>query len=153
MTDTLETGTVYEVSFIIDPQVSEEKLPETFGAIKNTIVDLGANPISEEFPRHLELAYTMEKKVSNKILRYDEGWFGWIKFELETDITAKLEEKLRADTTIVRFLLVKTVRENTISSKKGVGSRKRQKTEDTPEVSKEEIDREIEALVEENKVD
>lgn len=150
---------VYEIGFILVPQVTEEKLPESFGNIKNAILDTGAIAISEEFPKLITLAYSMERTINNKIERFTEGYFGWIKFELESDKVQGLEAALRLRTDLVRHLLIKTVRENTIASKKGFGVRRRPTSKDElkdkealPEMSKEEIDREIEALVDDKAV-
>jgi small subunit ribosomal protein S6 len=142
---------VYELGFLLSPSITEEKLPEAFGAIKDFIVGKGAVAVSEEFPKLITLAYTMEKTISNKIERFREGYFGWIKFELPAGDVAALEKALRMRDDVIRFLLIKTVRENTIASKRGFGVRRRPKSTDSkeaaPSMSKEEIDREIEALV------
>jgi ribosomal protein S6 len=145
-------GSVYEFGFLLSPDIMEEKLPEAFGALKEAIEAKGARALSEEFPKLIALAYTMEKTVNNKIQRYKEGYFGWIKFELEPAAVGALEAMLRLRGDLVRYLLIKTVRENTIAAKRGFGARRRPKsgTNDekaAPEMSKEEIDREIEALV------
>jgi hypothetical protein len=69
------------------------------------------------------------------------------------DAVTTLEKELRARPDVIRFLLIKTVRENTIAAKRGLGARRRPKSTDSKEsaplLSKEEIDREIEALVDE----
>ena len=134
------------------PDITEEKLPEVFGTLKDSILARGAVAISVEFPKHIPLAYTMEKTINNKIERFNNGYFGWIKFELEGLKVSELEASLRLRTDVIRHLLVSTVRENTIASKRGFGVRRRTKDESgkesaAPEMSKEEIDREIEALV------
>lgn len=146
-------NSVYEVGFLLVPEITEEKLPEVYGNLKNVILDTGAIAISEEFPKLISLAYTMERTINNKIERFNEGYFGWIKFEVDSSKVEGLEATLRLRTDLVRHLLIKTVRENTIASKKGFGVRRRPsgnevKDKDAqPEMSKEEIDREIEALV------
>ncbi|MEI8130721.1 MAG: 30S ribosomal protein S6 [bacterium] len=150
-TEGSENG-VYELGFLLVPDITEEKLPEVFGTLKDSILARGAVAISEEFPKHIPLAYTMEKTINNKIERFNNGYFGWIKFELEGLKVAELEASLRLRTDVIRHLLVSTVRENTIASKRGFGVRRRTKDESgkesaAPEMSKEEIDREIEALV------
>ena len=146
---------VYELGFLLVPDITEEKLPEMFGNLKDAIVAKGAVAISEEFPKHIPLAYTMEKTINNKIERFNNGYFGWIKFELEGQKAAELESMLRLRTDVIRHLLVSTVRENTIASKKPFGVRRRTEDksgkESAPEMSKEEIDREIEALVVDDK--
>jgi hypothetical protein len=95
----------------------------------------------------------MEKTINNKIERFREGYFGWVKFEMTGDAVTTLEKELRARPDVIRFLLIKTVRENTIAAKRGLGARRRPKSTDSKEsaplLSKEEIDREIEALVDE----
>lgn len=139
---------VYEVSFIIVPQTTEEKLPEVFGAIKDAVLAHGAAAISEEFPKLTTLAYTMEKTINNKIERFKDGYFGWIKFEAEGGKIAEIDAMLRLRTDIIRHLIVSTVRENTIASKRAPSVRRRADgTEGAPEMSKAEIDREIDALV------
>lgn len=151
-------NSVYEVGFLLVPEITEEKLPEVFGTIKNMIMDRGAVAISEEFPKLITLAYTMEKTINNKIERFKEGNFGWIKFEMEGDKVAELEAALRLRDDVIRHLLLKTVRENTIASKRGFGVRRRPGSDvketngAAPEMSKEQIDREIEALVDDKAV-
>lgn len=145
---------VYEIGFLLVPEITEEKLPEVFGNFKNSILEKGAIAIAEEFPKHMPLAYTMEKTINNKIERFNNAYFGWIKFELEGEKVAELEAAIRLRTDVIRHLLISTVRENTIASKRGFGPRRRVMKDETgkeipgaPEMSKEEIDREIEALV------
>ena len=107
---------VYELGFLLVPDITEEKLPEVFGTLKDSILARGAVAISEEFPKHIPLAYTMEKTINNKIERFNNGYFGWIKFELEGLKVSELEASLRLRTDVIRHLLVSTVRENTIAS-------------------------------------
>lgn len=153
-------NSVYELGFLLVPAITEEKLAETFGMIKNVILENDATAVSEEFPKLLTLAYTMEKTINNKIERFKEGYFGWIKFEMPGEHTAKLEAKLRLRDDVIRHLLTKTVKENTIASKRGFGVRRRPGGKDevkdangaAPEMSKEQIDREIEALVDDKAV-
>jgi ribosomal protein S6 len=154
MMHTEENGNgVYELGFILVPSITEEKLAETFGAIKGLIEAKGAVAISEEFPKIMTLAYTMEKVISNKIERFHDGYFGWIKFELDPSIVAPVDAMMRLREDVIRHLITTTVRENTIASKRPFSGPRRRKDDvkekdpNAPEMSKEEIDREIEALV------
>lgn len=145
-------GSVYELGFLLVPEITEEKLPEAFGAIKDVVVKHGGTPISEEFPKNMALAYTIERTFRNKIERYNEAFFSWIKFELGGEAVKALDAELRLRGDVVRFLIVKTVRENTMSAKRPMGIRRKagapkEKDPNAPEMSKEEIDREIDALV------
>jgi hypothetical protein len=65
-----------------------------------------------------------------------------------------LKKKLDLDPNLIRFLLIKTVRENTMASKRFVreGGYRKQKPktsskESVEPINKEEIDKEIEAMV------
>lgn len=143
---------VYELGFILVPSFTEEKLPEAFAALKSVIEDKGGVALSEEFPKLMTLAYTMDKTINNKIERFKEGFFGWVKFEAAGADIAKIDAAMRLRTDVIRHLLISTVRENTIAAKRSIGARRAPKagTKDAaPEMSKEEIDREIEALVDE----
>ena len=96
----------------------------------------------------------MEKTINNKIERFKDGFFGWLKFELAQGDVSAIDAKFRLREDVIRHLLISTVRENTIASKRPMSSRRGAKgteTEakegDAPAMSKEDIDREIEALV------
>lgn len=109
---------VYEVSFIFDNKMDENKALEKANAIKQSIASLGGSFISEEVPYMRELAYEMIRVVNNVNTRFNEGYFGWIKFEMDADKVKKLEAVLKLDEEVVRFLVVKTVRENTVYTKR-----------------------------------
>ena len=141
---------VYEAGFILVPGITEEKLPEVFGSVKEAILATGAIAVSEEFPKLTTLAYTMEKTINNKIERFNEGYFGWIKFEVEGAQIAKIDAMLRLRIDVIRHLITTTVRENTIASKRAPNVRRtttKEGEEGAPEMTKAEIDREIDALV------
>ncbi len=73
---------------------------------------------------------------------------------MDPDKLKTLKEKLELDVNIIRFLIIKTVRENTIATKR-FASRdamrrrtvKKDEGEAPVEMNKEEVDKEIEALI------
>ena len=65
-----------------------------------------------------ELAYEMVRVVNNINVRFNEGYFGWIKFEMDAAKVKELEKGLKLDDEVVRYLVVKTVRENTVFTKR-----------------------------------
>lgn len=116
-TENKETGEkmhVYEVSFLIVPTVSEDSISEEFSAVKSAVESSGGSVITEEFPKKRNLAYTMEKAFESKYQRYDEAYFGWIKFELVSASVADIKAELDKRQTVLRHMIVKTVRENTM---------------------------------------
>ena len=121
MTEINETkvdSRVYEVSFIFDNKLDESTALEKANALKQSIATLGGSFISEEAPYMRELAYEMIRVVNNVNVRFNEGYFGWIKFELDGEKVKEFEKSLKGDEQVVRYIVVKTVRDNTVYTKR-----------------------------------
>ena len=116
--ETTVDSRVYEISFIFDNKLDEETALNKADALKQSIATLGGSFISEEAPYMRELAYEMIRVVNNVNVRFNEGYFGWIKFELSGDKVKDLEKGLKLDEELVRYLVVATVRENTVFTKR-----------------------------------
>ncbi len=148
---------VYEIGFIFVPTIAEDQIAGTYGNLKETLSSFGADFISEEMPKMMPLAYTMRKVISNVHNKFNTGYFGWTKFTMDADKVVELKKKLDLDSTIVRFLILKTVRENTISGKKFGRSdmtyrkapvaKKEGEAEVSAPMDEKAIDQEIDALV------
>ena len=109
---------VYEISFIFDNKLDEGAALDKANAIKQSIATLGGSFISEEAPYMRELAYEMVRVVNNVNVRFSEGYFGWVKFEMDGSKVKEFEKALKLDEQLVRYLVVKTVRENTVYTKR-----------------------------------
>jgi ribosomal protein S6 len=121
MTEINETtvdSRVYEISFIFDNKLDESTALEKANALKQSIATLGGSFISEEAPYMRELAYEMTRVVNNVNVRFNEGYFGWIKFELGGDKVKEFEKAIKLDEEVVRYIVVKTVRDNTVYTKR-----------------------------------
>jgi ribosomal protein S6 len=121
MTEINETtvdSRVYEISFIFDNKLDESAALEKANALKQSIATLGGSFISEEAPYMRELAYEMIRVVNNQNIRFNEGYFGWIKFELDADKVKEFEKAIKLDEEVVRYLVVATVRDNTVYTKR-----------------------------------
>ncbi len=146
---------VYEVGYLLVPSIPELDVPGVFGNLKDVISSLGGMAIADEMPKLIPLAYTMSKVVTNVRSKFNTAYFGWVKFTMDADKVLELKKKLDLDPNFIRFLILKTVKENTIAAKRFVradmGAR-RPKTEKGENevvvpINKEEIDKEIDALV------
>ncbi len=121
MTEINETkvdSRVYEISFIFDNKLDEGTALEKSNALKQSIATLGGSFISEEPPYMRELAYEMIRVVNNVNVRFNEGYFGWIKFELDGVKMKDFEKAIKLDEEVVRYIVVKTVRDNTVYTKR-----------------------------------
>ncbi|MFZ2150083.1 MAG: 30S ribosomal protein S6 [Minisyncoccia bacterium] len=149
------TERVYELGYLLVPTLSEEEVPGAYGNLKDLISTLGGAHVADEMPKMIPLAYQMVKVISNIRNKFNTGYFGWIKFTMEADKVLELKKKLDLDTTIIRFLILKTVKENTIAAKRFVRSDMHRKPKTTKAegdaeaapINKEEIDKEIDAMV------
>jgi len=147
---------VYEVGYILLPTIPEEGIPAIYGNLKDLVSSLGGEVISDEMPRMIPLAYTMIKVLQNINHRFDTGYFGWIKFTMHPEKILDLKKKIELDTNIIRSLILKTVKENTVAAKRFVRSDvvrhraptlKKEGDEAEQPINKEEIDKEIDAMV------
>jgi len=145
---------IYEVGYVLSPRINEEDIPATYTNLKDLISSLGTEIVSDEMPKLIQLAYTMTKVIDNIPNKFDTGYFGWVKFAMDADKVGELKKKLDLDPNFVRFLIIKTVRENTIAGRRFIGGMKKRtpsasKTEgeEVAPINKEEVDREIDAMV------
>ena len=144
---------VYEVGFHIAPIVAEEDIGARVTAVRDVIDAEGGKMIADEYPRHMDLAYPMVKIASNKRATYHSSYFGWMKFEVEPKGARVIEANLKKDPMVIRFILVKTVRENTMVPKKVLQQKRSDETKteervvEKPQLTEAEIDKTIEDLV------
>ena len=157
----IETGgdadsRVYELGYLLTPAISEENLPVVYGNLKELVSSLKGVAISDEMPKMINLAYAMTKVVANVRNKFNTAYFGWVKFAMDSDKVLELKKKLDLDPNFIRFLILKTVRENTIATKRFARGemhrrpmiKKNEKIGTAVPINKEEIDKEIDALVE-----
>ncbi len=113
----MDEGQVYEISYILDGRLDESKAAEKAESFKKDIASLEGSFISEETPYVRELSYEMTRVVNNVNVRFTEGYFGWVKFEMNPTKIEELNKKLKLDEEVVRFLILKTVKGNDIFTK------------------------------------
>lgn len=147
---------VYEIGYLLIPTIEEENVPVVYGNLKELVSILGGEIISDEMPKMISLAYTMLKVTQNVRSRFDTAYFGWTKFEMGSDKILEFKKKVDLDPNFIRFLILKTVKENTIAAKrfihkdtrrKVISAKKDGENEIVTPINKEEIDKEIEAMV------
>ncbi|MEK7635132.1 MAG: 30S ribosomal protein S6 [Patescibacteria group bacterium] len=153
----LDDVQVYEVGFHILPTVPEEKLPELVLKIKDSITQNGGEIISDDFPKMRVLAYEIKKRVETKYSTFNKAYFGWVKFEILPVFVAKLKTEMETNPDVLRFIIIKTVRENTMHSPKAPMVMKTGATEEVKipefvptekvEISEADIDKSIDELL------
>lgn len=104
---------VYEAGYHIVPTVKEEDVEKVVSVLRSEIEKLGGSFIAEGAPSLLKLAYPMDKREGERLVEYDRGYFGWLKFEAGPDSAAKLTALMNGNKDILRSIVFKTLREDT----------------------------------------
>lgn len=156
----IETGgnsRVYELGYLLVPTIAEDNLSINYGNLKELVSSFGGVVISDEMPKMISLAYSMVKVIANVRNKFHSAYFGWVKFTMDSDKVLDMKKKLDLDSTVIRFLILKTVKENTIAAKRFVSRdaihrkipsmHKVVEGEVAVPINKEEIDKEIDAMV------
>jgi ribosomal protein S6 len=153
---------IYEIGYHLLPTVAEENIAGEVSVLHEIIKKAGGTIISEGAPYLRNLAYDMTKRVETKNLSFSKAYFGWIKFELDTSAIVDVQKSVENLPNVLRSLVIKTIRENTLFIPKAPVFKKEEIVEEviveTPaepkgkeEVSEAEIDKSIdELLVDEN---
>lgn len=147
---------VYEIGYLILPTVAEDKLAPEVTKLKEALDTVGATVVSDEYPVLISLEYEMVKRIETKNNKFNQGYFGWIKFDAKPEDIAKLKKLFDGNKVILRYILITTVKENTIASKKPLSANVVTRSSKAPKVviedgtpmNKEEVDQEIDKLVE-----
>jgi len=104
---------IYEIGYHISPSVKEEDLDTVIGGIRSAIEKEGGSFIAEGAPSLMRLSYAIEAREAGKKVDYDRGYFGWIKFESSVPAATAIEDVLRRSPEVFRFIVFRTVREDT----------------------------------------
>ena len=147
---------VYELSYLLLPSLAEEQVPLSAESLKEALTGKGGTIVSDENPVLIDLAYPMMKVVGATRHKVSSGYFGWVKFEMPSTGMEGVKKMLDENAEILRYIIIKTVRENTLLSGKMMLKREEkvrvhgaeEVTEgEKKEVPAEDIDKSIDALV------
>ena len=147
---------IYELGYHLLPTIAEEGVAAEVAQVHEIIKKAGGIIISEGAPSLKNLAYDIGKRVETKSQSFSKAYFGWVKFELERSGIVALQKSVELLPHILRSLVVKTVRENTMFVPKTAVFRKEETGEvveavaepkEKVEVSEAEIDKSIDELV------
>jgi len=147
-----DTGTIYEVSYLLLPSITTEDILDKSTSIKEMLVSSGATIISLETPVLIDLSYSMTKVVQTSRYKCDTAYFGWVKFEMTKDTTIQgggieaVKKFLDASPDVLRYLIIKTVRENTLLNGKMKLQKEDKSKREEDETSLEVVDVEKEVI-------
>jgi len=111
--DDLKTQ-IYEVSYLFVPILTQEDVSNKKELLHKIIESAGGKILTEGEPVLRDLAYNMTVTVANKKEIYSTGYFGWVKFEGNSSMIKVIHTNFKENTEIIRFLITKTVAEDTL---------------------------------------
>lgn len=114
----IELPKVYELGSHIISSLSEEEVDKVYAGLKDLITNAGGSIVAEEAPQLMDLAYVMVKHAHGKNIRHATAHFSWIKFEIDPSQVPAIHEAVSTNEHVLRFIIVKTVKENTLHGHK-----------------------------------
>ena len=106
---------VYELGYLLDPKLTDDQAAKKATDLGAMMSQEAGEVIASGEPKMRSLAYQMTIKTEGKRRDYEKAYFGWVKFTQSPAAIAELEKKVKSDTQVVRYLLIKTVREDTMA--------------------------------------
>lgn len=114
---------IYEAGYHVVPTAKEDVVETIVASIRSAIEQAGGSFIAEGAPQLIKLAYPIDVRERERFVTYDRAFFGWIKFEAPASAARLVEEALHTNTSIMRSIVFRTVREDTRVQLKAVGLR------------------------------
>lgn len=143
---------VYEVSYLLLPFITEDDISKEALRVKELVSVSGGAVFSEELPKLIKLAYTMTKVIANKNTKFDNAYFGWMKFEGEPETIAKLKKAFENNENVLRFLVLKTTKD-VVSTRKPFPFTAKPVAKSAPVAPKEEVKLEVPEEIDEVELD
>lgn len=109
-----DSARIYEVGFHIAPIVGDDGVSHEVSLVRDALDKIKAEVIGEDFPRLLPLAYDLSKMIKGAKKTFREAYFGWVKFEADAGTLEELKELMEKIDSVLRFIIIKTVKENTL---------------------------------------
>ena len=154
-TDEKKDVRLYELGYHLLSTIAEEDIAEEAGGIKDVIEKHGGAILADRMPRQISLAYSIPQRKGQKRKYFDTALFGWIKFHISPAHALELNDKLKHNEIILRYILIRTIQEKAQSTKqmtflkqKPGKVRRPTKRQEPPKVlSEEELDKAVEELI------
>jgi ribosomal protein S6 len=101
----------YECAFHLLPTVADGEVARVFESLKGLVTVHGGEVFDEEMPQRFTLAYEIRQVFEGRSQHFTNSWFGWMRFTLAPQEIARLEEELKHQGEVLRYLLIKLTRE------------------------------------------
>lgn len=127
-----ESSKLYELGFHIVGTIDSNKVASVIDEIKSLITTHHGDIVREGEVREMTLAYPMVKHIAGVNKKYNQTFFDWIKFNMNSEDVANLKIALDLKDEILRYLLIKTVNDDAHSTSKMVEIEEEEENEEVP---------------------
>lgn len=112
MTDEQDSSEVrvYELSFHLDPELSETEAEKAYAAIRDAAV-AGGTLVAEGAPEKVQLAYTVSRSDNAGRRDFDSAYFCWVAYEGNGACHEAALEAVKGEKRVIRFLDIRTDKE------------------------------------------
>ena len=148
-----EGAPLYEVSFLISPNVAEENVASEVAAITSLIEKANGEILFSEAPKMRPLAYSMIKAHVGKREKFDSAYFASFIAGLEKEAAASLGKNIDMLPSVVRSLVVAVPKEALFYAEKRIALKAERdakhaaQKEESAALSQAELDKTIDQLV------
>lgn len=101
---------VYELSFHLDPELSETEATRAYEAIRDAAVK-GGTLVAEGAPEKVQLAYTISRSDNAGRHDFDAAYFSWVAYEGSGACHEAALEAVKAEKRVIRFLDIRTTKD------------------------------------------
>lgn len=129
---------MYELTYIINPDLTEEQISELKGKINNFIIEQEGEIKEERKELKMKLAYPIKK--------FNFGCYASVDFNIEPQKLLEFEKKLKPENNILRYLMIFKEKETPIE-RVPVKPAKEKKIKEKVKI--EELDQKLEELLKE----
>ncbi|MBI3633019.1 MAG: 30S ribosomal protein S6 [Candidatus Vogelbacteria bacterium] len=150
------TKKLYEVGYLLIPLIPEDKVADEVNTLRSYIESANGFIVGEDQPKMRRLSYSIKQRgVASKKLRFEDAYFGWIRFQASGADALKINDSFDKNDKVLRYILIKPVKDVpriprlvTPAKPKAEIVKKEKKTV----LSDQELDKEIDQLLDDNKV-
>ncbi|MDO8493334.1 MAG: 30S ribosomal protein S6 [bacterium] len=150
------TKKLYEVGYLLIPLIPEDKVADEVNTVRSYIENTGGFIVSEEQPKMRKLSYEIKQRgMASKKARFEDAYFGSMRFQATAEAVLAVNESLDKNDKILRFLMIKTVKEVPRVPRTGVPAKSKSEVVDLDKkviMSDVELDKEIDQLLDVSKV-
>ncbi|MEN9390615.1 MAG: hypothetical protein RLZZ283_715 [Candidatus Parcubacteria bacterium] len=117
--DAERTG-IYEIGYHLLSSLSDAEVTAAVKELTALLKDKGATFIGEKAPERIDLAYTIEKKIDGRLTGFNQAYFGWVAFEINSSELVSIKTYLDTTTHFLRYLLISTTKAEVTASMEGM---------------------------------